>query len=93
MSNYSYKQEFLNLGLTSIKGHGAEKPQCVLCYKVLFNESLKKNKLKRHLETKHPQHVKKNRIFFQRRETELIRNRMSSETNPALLASKQAKPR
>ena len=31
---------------------------------VSFNESLKKNKLKRHLETKHPQHLKKNPIFF-----------------------------
>ena len=90
MNKYSYKQEFLDLGFTSIKDHGAEKPQCVLCYKVLSNASLKKNKLKRHLETKHPQHAKKNRIFFQHRETELIRSRICSETNPALLASKQA---
>ena len=90
MSKYSYKQEFLDLGFTSIKDHSVEKPQYVLCYKVLSNESLKKNKLKRHLETKHPQHVKKNRIFFQHRETELIRSRINSETNPALLASKQA---
>ena len=80
----------MDLGFTSIEDHGAEKPQCVLCYKVLSNESLKKNKLKRHLETKHPQHVKKNRIFFQHRETELKRSRICSETNPALLASKQA---
>ena len=34
--------------------------------------------------------MKKNRIFFQHRETELIRSRICSETNPALLASKQA---
>ena len=61
-----------------------------MCYKVLSNESLKKNKLKRHLETKHPQHVKKNRMFFQHRETELIRSRICLKTNPALLASKQA---
>ena len=33
--------------------------------------------------------MKKNRIFFQLRETELIRSRISLETNPALLASKQ----
>ena len=45
---------------------------------------------KTYLETKYPQHVKKNRIFFQQRETELIRSRICSETNPALLASKQA---
>ena len=60
-----------------------------MCYEVLSNESLKKNKLKKHLETKHTQHVKKNRIFFQHRETKLIRSRISTETNPALLASKQ----
>ena len=90
MSKYSYNQEFLDLGFTSIKDHGAEKPQCLLCYKMLSNKSLKKNKLKRHLEMKHPQHVKKNRIFFQHRETELIRSRICSKTNPALLASKQA---
>ena len=90
MSKYSYKQVFLDLGFASIKDHGAEKPQCVLCYKVLSYESLKKNKLKRHLETKHPQHVKNNRIFFQHRETELIQSRICSDTNPALLAFKQA---
>ena len=90
MSKYSYKQEFLDLGFTSIKDHGAERPQCVLCYKVLSNEFLKKIIFKRHLETKHPQYVKKNHIFFQHLETELIRSRIRSETNPALLASKQA---
>ena len=90
MSKYSYKQEFLDLGFTSIKDRGAEKLRCLLCYIVLSNESPKKNKLKRYLKTKHPQHVKKNRILFQHRETELIRSRICSETNPALLASKQA---
>ena len=34
--------------------------------------------------------MKKNRIFLQHRETELIRSRISSETNPALVATKQA---
>ena len=43
MSKYSYKQEFLDLGFTSINDHGAVKPQCVLCYTVLSNESLKTN--------------------------------------------------
>jgi len=90
MSKYSYKQEILKLGFTSINDHGAPKPQCVLCYAVLSNESLKKNILKRHLETNHLQHVKKNRIYFQHREAELKRSRFCSATNPALLASKQA---
>ena len=61
-----------------------------MCYEVLSIESLKKKKLKRHLETKHTQHVKKNCSFFQHRETKLlIRSRISSEMNPALLTSKQ----
>ena len=63
MTKRSYNQEFLGLGFTSINDRGAVKPQCVLCYEVLSNKSLKKNKLKRHLETKHSQH-----IFFERRE-------------------------
>jgi len=83
-------QKFLDLGFTYINDHGAAKPQCVLCYKVLSNESLKKNKLKKHLETKHPLHAEKNRIYFQHREAELKRSRFCSATNPALLASKQA---
>ena len=90
MGKYSYKQDYLDLGFTSIKDHVAEKLQRVVCFKALSHESLKKNKLKRHLETKHPQHVKKSHTFFQYRETELIRSRISSETDPALLAYKQA---
>ena len=49
-----------------------------------------KKQMKRHLETKYPQHVKKKRIYFQHREAELKRSRFCSETNPALSASKQA---
>ena len=62
------------------------------CYAVLSNESLKKNKLKRHLEKKHPQHVTKESYlqYFQHREAELKQSRFCSATNPVLLASKQA---
>nr|XP_039248831.1 protein FAM200B-like [Styela clava] len=90
MSKHSYKQNFLEFGFTSINDHGVAKPQCVLCYAVLSNESLKENKLKRHFETKHPQYVKKNRIYFQHREAELKRSRFCSATNPAIFGSKQA---
>ena len=68
MSKYSYQQELLDLGFTSIKDHGAEKSQCVLCYKVLSNEieekTFEKKKLKSHLETKHLQHIKRIASFF-----------------------------
>ncbi|XP_068204589.1 protein FAM200C-like [Palaemon carinicauda] len=44
------------------------KPQCVLCHTILSAESLKPSKLKRHLETKHPEHAKKDLDFFKRHE-------------------------
>ncbi|XP_077966629.1 zinc finger BED domain-containing protein 5-like [Styela clava] len=86
----SGQQKFLEFGFTSINDHGVAKPQCVLCYAVLSNESLKENKLKRHFETKHPQYVEKNRIYFQHREAELKRSRFCSATNPVIFDSKQA---
>ena len=43
-----------------------EKPQRVLCHAVLSAESMKTSKVKRHLETKHPEHAKKDLDFFKR---------------------------
>jgi len=90
MAKRSYKQAFLDVGFTSISDRGSVKPQCVLCFEVLSNESLKENKLKRHLATKHAEHVNKDREFFERREAALKRSRFEPATNPALLAAKQA---
>ena len=59
-----YIKEYINLGFTSLLTNGVEKPQCVLCHVVLSAKSLKPSKLKRHLETKHPQHAKKDAAFF-----------------------------
>ena len=41
----SYDESFLKLGFTELNG----KPKCVICLKVLSEESMKKNKLQRHL--------------------------------------------
>jgi len=50
-----YKDNFLKFGFTEIKGRsGLVRPQCVFCIQVLSNESMKENKLKRHLNTVHP---------------------------------------
>jgi hypothetical protein len=72
-----YDQAYLNLGFTSIEISGEEKPQCVICLKVLAADSLKPNKLKRHLETLHKEYISKPREFFE----EKLRSFKKQKTN------------
>ncbi|KAH0819600.1 hypothetical protein GEV33_003191 [Tenebrio molitor] len=58
-----------------------EKPQCVLCNAVLSAESMKPSKLKRHLETKHSEHVTKDLDFFKRCETRLKHQKLDATGN------------
>uniref|UniRef100_A0A8C8IKV7 Transposase n=1 Tax=Oncorhynchus tshawytscha TaxID=74940 RepID=A0A8C8IKV7_ONCTS len=62
-----YSDEFLSLGFVQALRNNEDCPQCVFCGEVLSNESLKTNKLKRHVLTKHPQYDGKPREFFQNR--------------------------
>ena len=56
-----------------------EKPQCVICSKVLTQESMKPSKLKQHLESRHSELVGKSVDYF-RRKSELLKNcRLDSE--------------
>ena len=71
-----YSEEYLKFGFTSIVSNGTEKPRCVLCNVVLSAESLKTSKSKRHLETKHSNHVSKDLEFFRRYEADLKRQRL-----------------
>ena len=70
----SYSDSFLKYGFVSIVNQGVEKPQFVLCIKVLSPESMKPSKLKRHLETKHTDCKDKELSFFER----VKRSRMDS---------------
>ena len=63
MAKRSYNEAFLKLGFTELDG----KPKCVVCLKVLSAESMKKNKLQRHLEKNHPNCVNKPAEFFERK--------------------------
>ena len=56
----TYDEAFLKLGFMEVNG----KPKCVVCEKALSKESLKKNKLLRHLETNHPACVDKPIEYF-----------------------------
>ena len=67
-----YLKEFIQYGFTCHVKNQVEHPQCVLCGDVLAHESLKPVKMKRHLETRHPDHAQKPIQFFQRKETALL---------------------
>ena len=56
----SSDESFLKLGFAELN----DKPKCVICLKILSEESMKKNKLQRHLTTNHPGCVDKPVEFF-----------------------------
>ncbi|XP_031333855.1 zinc finger BED domain-containing protein 5-like [Photinus pyralis] len=60
-----YSQEYLKFGFTCTEVNEEERPLCVICRKTLAADSMKPNKLKRHLETLHSEYVNKPREFFE----------------------------
>ena len=76
-----YDKDYLKLGFTSIVENGLTKLQCVkpLCNVVLSVEAMKPSKLKRHLESKHPQHAGKDLSFIQGNEASLKRQKLDYE--------------
>ncbi|KAK4881110.1 hypothetical protein RN001_004429 [Aquatica leii] len=60
-----YSQEYLNFGFTITEVNDEERPLCVICSKILAADSMKTNKLKRHLETLYREYVNKPREFFE----------------------------
>ena len=74
-----YSDDYMTYGFTSIIVRGVEQPQCVICMKVLPSESMKPNKMKRHLEAEHP-HLKDNdRAFFQSKADVCKRRRLDDQ--------------
>ena len=65
-----YDEAYLALGFTVAEVGAEERPVCVLCLRQLAADSMRPNKLRRHLETSHPTHVDKPIFFFQRKLTE-----------------------
>lgn len=58
-----------------------EKPQCVICNKVLNPEKMKPGKLKEHFEKVHKEFAGKDINFFKRKESVLKSSRMDSTGN------------
>ena len=73
-----YSDDYIQLGFTSITIGGIQKPQCVICHKVLGADSMRPNKLKVHLESVHPTCVRKDLSSLQRLERTLKDARLDS---------------
>jgi hypothetical protein len=63
----SYSEAFLEHGFVNLPCKGEDRPQCVICMKVLVNESLKPSKLAEHLSKCHPEHSQKGVVYFQQK--------------------------
>ena len=63
---------------SSVIIHSEEKPHCVLCNKVLSNDSMTSAKHKQHLENVHPQHINKDKTYFERRRRALNSMRLDA---------------
>lgn len=61
-----YDEAYLALGFTSTTVGNKERPQCVVCLKVLASDSLKLNKLRHYLESTQPEHKDKPFDFFRK---------------------------
>ena len=74
-----YNDKFIELGFYYVTERGVQKPQCVICYEVLSSESMKHNKLQRHLSSKHAAYKDRDRSFFERKLTALRNSRLDKE--------------
>ena len=73
---FTYSDEYLKLGFTSIEVNGEVRPQCVLCLTVLAHSSLNEAKLRRHLESNHENFVNKSLEVFKEKEHQVKRSRI-----------------
>ena len=76
MPKRKFNQDFIKYGFTSFSDRDEEKGQCIICYRVLSNESLRPSKLQNHLEKNHPGFKGKDIEYFKRLENGLKRQRL-----------------
>jgi hypothetical protein len=90
-----YDKSYLSFGFTSVIINSQERPQCVLCLSILAADSMKSNKLKRNLETKHSEMKNKPEEYFHRKRDQICIQQKSFVNNTtvssrALFASYKA---
>ena len=76
-----YEEPYIQFSFASVIIHSEEKSQCVLCNKVLTNDSMKPAKLKQRLENVHPQHINKDKTYFERQRRELKSMKLDAFSN------------
>uniref|UniRef100_K7FCM8 DUF4371 domain-containing protein n=1 Tax=Pelodiscus sinensis TaxID=13735 RepID=K7FCM8_PELSI len=60
-----YSEDYIKFGFTCQEKESMDLPQCVICFKVLGNDSMKPAKLKLHLEKCHPNLLQKDEDYFE----------------------------
>ena len=85
----TYSEENLRFSFSFLEEKGVQKPQCVLCMKVLSAESMKPFQLRRHFEKEHPTYKDRNISFFQRK-TKSAKNARIDSTAKTSQQSKAA---
>ncbi len=88
----SYSEAFIAHGFVNLPQAGSDRPQCVICNKVLTNESLKPSKLSSHLQKCHPEVQHKDQAYFEHRAHQLKGIQFGHSSAPAqrLLAAVEA---
>ena len=84
-----YSEEFMKIGFTCILINDEPCPQCVVCFEVLANESLKAGKLKLPLTAKHSKFIQKPMSFFCGLEKELLSKKKIMTKHLAILEKAQ----
>ncbi|CAH2000692.1 unnamed protein product [Acanthoscelides obtectus] len=69
-------EEYFKFGFTFIEKDELQLSQCVICMKVLSNDSMRPNRIERHLKQQHPTLVLKTEEFFSSKAESLKRMRL-----------------
>uniref|UniRef100_K7GIF2 DUF4371 domain-containing protein n=1 Tax=Pelodiscus sinensis TaxID=13735 RepID=K7GIF2_PELSI len=73
-----YSEDYIKFSFTCQEKEGVDLLQCVICFKVLGNDSMKPAKLKLHLKKCHPNVLQKDEDYFERQLSGLKWQRLDS---------------
>lgn len=82
-----YDESYMDYGFTYTVVGNEERPQCVICFKVMAVGSMLSNKMKRHLETVHATLINKPRTYFESK-LKAMRDQKTTFANHAMIPSK-----